>query len=304
MMSRIAVVAGALASLAGAGAANAASCQPEFDQPSVDSAITIGVVKSTQASPKYKALAADMYQAAWQRLDFASENVKVLSDAEIADPNALAGLKVIVLPQVRSLSVNQRRTLASWVKGGGGLVSLYQSGRDTEKGVTLTPPLKARQQAKAFPGWGDLSTAYGARILDVGMRTATFSFTGTNPVAQAAARYCGGQLPNFTWKRDGADVAITGELAMLQGGAKPLATLKAVQIRTGGRRVAPGSVFGWSNQYGAGRVVHVGFNLMDAWRGYTFATYYESSDPDAPDTTVALFRGALEWAAGAPAPTA
>lgn len=296
MIRRLAILATAVASLAGAGAASAAPCQPEFDQPSLDPAITVGVVKSAQTSPKYRALAAEMYTTTWQRLEFATDDVKVLSDADIANSGALAGLKVIVLPQVRSLSAPQRRTLAAWVKGGGGLVSLYQSGRDTEKGITLTPPLQARKLATASPGWGDLTTAYGAKVLDVGMRTATFSFPNANPVVQAASRYCGGQLPEFTWRRDSSPVAITGELAVLTAGAKPVATLKSVQIRPGGRRVAPGSTFGWSNQYGAGRVVHVGFNLMDAWRGYTFATYYEAANPDAPDTTMALFRGAIEWA--------
>ena len=39
---------------------------------------------------------------------------------------------------------------------------------------------------------------------------------------------------------------------------------------------------------------------MDAWRNYTFETYYEASDPNAPDTTIALLRGAVDWASATP----
>ncbi len=285
-----------------------ASCLPEFDQPDVSPGYKVGVVQTAQGGAKQLKLTRDMYQVTWQRLELASpDEVRVLRDADLADPQRLADLKVIVLAQTRSLSPAQRRGLLNWVKSGGGLVSLYQSGRDNERGVSLTPPAVPRKAPKAYAGWADLSPAYGATVLDVGMRQVVISTRLSNPVGELAAKFCGAPLPDFVWKRDSSPVAITGEFGTLRGSAKPLATVKAVRVRPGGRPVPRGANLAWTNTYGAGRVVYVGYNLMDAWRNYTFETYYEASDPDAPDTTIALFRGAVEWASavtevvGAPA---
>lgn len=297
-------IASALVATAITATAANASCLPEFDQPDVSPGYKVGVVQTGQGNATQLKLSRDMYQVTWQRLEFASpDEVRVLRDADLADPTRLADLKVIVLAQARSLSPTQRRGLLNWVKAGGGLVSLYQSGRDNERGVSLTPAAVPRKTPKAYAGWADLSPVYGATVLDMGMRQAVISTKLSNPVGELAAKFCGAPLPDFVWKRDSSPVAITGEFGTLKAGATPLAVVKAARVRPGGRPVPRGSNLAWTNTYGAGRTVYVGYNLMDAWRNYTFETYYEASDPDAPDTTIALFRGAVEWASGVVATT-
>ena len=292
---------GALIASAVTASGAGAACLPEFDQPDLAAGYRVGVVQTAQGSATQLKLARDMYQVTWQRLELASpDEVRVLRDADLADPARLADLKVVVLPQTRSLSPAQRRGLLSWVKTGGGLVSLYQSGRDNERGVSLTPPAVPRKAPKSYAGWADLSPAYGATVLDMGMRQAVIATKLSNPVGQLAAKFCGAPLPDFVWKRDSSPVAITGEFGTLKGGASALATVKAARVRAGGRPVPRGANLAWTNTYGAGRVVYIGYNLMDAWRNYTFETYYEASDPNAPDTTIALLRGAVDWASATP----
>ena len=241
---------------------------------------------------------ANMFRATQaQAAAMGASGLRTLSDGDIANPSALDGLKVIVLPEVKGLSDAQRATLAGWVKGGGGLVSLYFDGRDDQAGIPLT-----RRGLGGANRWGLLSPAFGARFLnDAFMEQASFALEAGHPLIAKAAAFCGGPVPDYAWRRRSGPTALTGELVSSAGsGFQPIGRLRSARItyQPAERRATPGAVFAFTNTYGAGRLVHFGFNFIDAWQPWTFQSYYRAVDPGAPNTGVALLRGSVEWAAG------
>ena len=119
--SRLLPLAG-LAILAAAGPASGA-CLPEFDQPDLTPGYSVGILKSAQGTATARKFADDLFKATWQRLEFAgADDVLTLTDADVANPAQLAKVKVLVLANTRALTTAQRTAVASWVKGGGGLV--------------------------------------------------------------------------------------------------------------------------------------------------------------------------------------
>ena len=292
---------GALVLSLGSTSAALAACVPSGGQPAVPGDFTVGVLQSGQGAARDLGVIRNIFAVTKVKLDEAlPSRVRVLSDGDLAQPSALVGIKVIVLPETKGLSRAQRRVLLAWVRQGGGLVSLYFSGRDDESG---TPLIRRSEGWGGRTEWAELSPAYGARFLnDVYMTEATFAFEPDHPLTVRAARYCGSSLPDYAWRRDTRPTALTGELASSASrGFAPLARLKHVKItwEKPEKRAVPGSVFAWTNTYRQGRVVHVGFNFMDAWQPWTFQTFYEGVDSSAPNTGAALLRGAVEWASAA-----
>lgn len=286
--------------LASTGSALAA-CVPSGSQPAVPGDFQVGVLQSDQGAARDVGVIRNIFSVTKAKLDEALPGrVRVLSDADAARPEALAGLKVIVLPETKGLSRAQRRALLGWTRQGGGLVSLYFSGRDDEVG---TPLIRRAEGWGGRTEWAELSPAFGARFLnDVYMTEATFSIDPEHPLAEKAARFCGATLPDYAWRRGTRPTALTGELAVSASRKfVPLARLKHVKItwERPEKRAVPGSIFAWTNSYRQGRLVHFGFNFMDAWQPWTFQTFYEGVDPHAPDTGTALLRGAVEWASAA-----
>ena len=290
-----------LASVAAAFVAStlpASACLPGASQPHISPGYSVGVVRSTQGAQKDVGVIANMFRATQaQAAAMGASGLRTLSDGDIANPSALDGLKVIVLPEVKGLSDAQRATLAGWVKGGGGLVSLYFDGRDDQAGIPLT-----RRGLGGANRWGLLSPAFGARFLnDAFMEQASFALEAGHPLIAKAAAFCGGPVPDYAWRRRSGPTALTGELVSSAGsGFQPIGRLRSARItyQPAERRATPGAVFAFTNTYGAGRLVHFGFNFIDAWQPWTFQSYYRAVDPGAPNTGVALLRGSVEWAAG------
>lgn len=281
---------------AGTGAAHAACLAPDA-QPKIPGGFRVGIAQSAQGHPRDRGVIANMFRATHAQAQASGASLRVLSDSALGDPRALADLKVVVLPEVKGLSSRQRGALLRWVRNGGGLVSLYFDGRDDSDGTPLV--------RKGFGGrteWGSLSPAFGANFLnDAFMTEATFSMDQGHPVVAAAARFCGGPVPDYAWRRDRRPIALTGELVEANSpNFRPIARLGHVLItwKRPERRARPGAVFAFSNAYGAGRVVHFGFNFIDAWQPWTFQKYYAGQDPAAPNTGTALLRGSIAWAAG------
>ena len=280
-----------------------ASCLPEARQPAIASGVSVGIVQSSQGHSRDVGVIRNMFTATKAKLDASGAGpIMVLSDADVANPAALASLKVIVLPEVKGLTRAQRRSLLGWVKNGGGLVSLYFDGRDDAAG---TPLIRLPEGWGGRSEWAELSPAVGARFVnDVYMQEASFELDAQHPLTQAAATFCGGPVPDYHWRRKVDPQALTGELAVSASRSfQALGRLKTSKITYSKpeKRAVPGSVFAWTNTYRAGRVVKFGFNFIDAWQPWTFDGYYKGVDPTAPDTGVALLRGAITWAAGAPA---
>ena len=292
-----AFVGAAVLSLATAGSA-LATCVPSASQAVVPGDFKVGVLQSNQGAARDLGVIRNIFGVTKTKLDEALPGrVTVLSDTELSQPAVLAGLKVIVLPESKGLSRAQRRALLGWVRQGGGLVSVYFSGRDDEQG---TPLIRRAEGWGGRTEWAELSPAYGARFLnDVYMTEATFAIEPSHPLTADATRFCGATLPDYAWRRDTRPTALTGELASAASrGFAPLARLKHVKItwERPEKRAVPGAVFAWTNTYRLGRVVHFGFNIADAWQPWTFQTYYQGVDPTAPDTGAALLRGAVQWA--------
>ena len=279
-----------------------ASCLPEARQPALSKSIAVGIVQSAQGHSNDVGVIRNIFTATKAKLDASGATLTVLSDADVANPSALADLKVIILPEVKGLTRAQRRSLNGWVRNGGGLVSLYFDARDDEAG---TPLIRLPEGWGGRSEWAELSPAMGARFVnDVYMQEASFELDAQHPVTQAAAIFCGGQVPDYNWRRKVDPQALTGELAVSASrNFQALGRLKTSKITYSKpeKRAVPGSVFAWTNTYRAGRVVKFGFNFVDAWQPWTFESYYKGVDPTAPDTGVALLRGAITWAAGAPA---
>lgn len=286
--------------VAGVGSADAA-CTPGASQPPVTDGPTVGILRSTQGHPRDLGVIANMFNATKAQLDAAlpARRIRVLSDADVANPDTIADVGVIVLPEAKGFTRVQRRTLLGWVKRGGGLVSLYFDGRDDERG---TPLIRLPFGWGGASEWAELSPAFGARFVnDVYMTSARFAFDPTNPVVQAAARYCGGPVPDYNWRRGERPQALTGELVRAASrGFQPVARLadRRITYSKPERRAVPGSVFAFTNTFRKGRVVDFGFNFIDSLQPWTFQSYYRGVDATAPDTSVALLRGSIEWAGG------
>ena len=274
------------------------ACRPADAQPKVDGGFRIGIARSGQGHPNDRGVIANMFTATRaQARGMGGGGLRILTDSALASPKALADLKVVILPEVKGLSNAQRRALLDWVKNGGGLVSLYFDGRDDADGTPLV--------RKGFGGrteWGSLSPAFGANFInDAFMTQASFGMEQGHPLIAAASRFCGEALPDYAWRRDQRPIALTGELVESNSAAfSPVARLRTVQItwKRPERRAKPGAIFAFTNQYGAGRVVHFGFNFIDAWQPWTFQKYYAGPDPAGPNTGVALLRGSVQWASG------
>jgi hypothetical protein len=280
----------------GAGPAFGA-CRPADAQPKIDAGFRIGIARSGQGHPKDRGVIANMFKATHAQAQGMGGGLRILTDSALASPTALADLKVVILPEVKGLSGAQRRALLAWVKKGGGLVSLYFDGRDDADGTPLV--------RKGFGGrteWGALSPAFGANFInDAFMTQASFGMEQGHPLVAAASRFCGEALPDYAWRRDQRPIALTGELVEPNSAAfSPVARLRTVKItwKRPERKAQPGAVFAFTNQYGAGRVVHFGFNFIDAWQPWTFQKYYAGVDPTGPNTGVALLRGSVQWASG------
>ncbi len=288
-----ALIAGAF----GAGPALGA-CAPAGAQPKVSGGFRIGIAQSAQGHPKDKGVIANMFRATHAQAQvMGGGGLRILSDSALASPAALADVKVLVLPEVKGLSNAQRLAILGWVKRGGGLVSLYFDGRDDADGTPLV--------RKGFGGrteWGSLSPAFGANFInDAFMTQASFGLEQGHPLIAAASRFCGGPVPDYAWRRDQRPIALTGELVEPNGRQfMPIARLRTVRItwKRPEPKARPGAVFAFTNRYGAGRVVHFGFNFIDAWQPWTFQKYYAGVDPAGPNTGVALLRGSVEWASG------
>ena len=293
-----AIVVGAVVVGAVGGSPAFGACLPADGQPRVSGGFRIGIARSGQGAPKDKGVIANMFRATRaQARVMGGGGIRILTDSALASPKALADVKVLILPEVKGLSNAQRGAILAWVKNGGGLVSLYFDGRDDADGTPLV--------RKGFGGrteWGSLSPAFGANFInDAFMTQASFGMEQGHPLVAAASRFCGEPVPDYAWRRDQRPIALTGELVEPNSGNfSPVARLRTVQItwKRPEPKAKPGAVFAFTNQYGAGRVVHFGFNFIDAWQPWTFQKYYAGVDPAGPNTGVALLRGSVEWASG------
>lgn len=251
----------------------------------------------------------DRAEAVTRELRAAGAHPEVAGDAVLSDPGALARHDVVVLPYVACMDRRARRTLAAWVRRGGGLVGLYFSGRD-DAGCT---PLVGGGHPPAHPvgghdggstEWADLSPAFDAWFLnDVRQVSARFAVVAGSPVGRLAVRYAGRPLepiamtrPSGLWTelvRLGSAPAGEVPARPLTAAARPVVVYRSV---TGAAdpRARPGAVVGWSTTYGLGRSVYLGVDIDDLWHPWG----RRLASPQSRYTGRSLLRAAVHWTAG------
>lgn len=233
----------------------------------------------------------------------------VAGDAVLARPATLARYDVVVLPYVACMDLAARRTLAAWVRGGGGLVGLYFTGRDD---ATCTP-LVGQGADRDYLGrshyggnteWADLSPALDAWFLnDVRQTSARFDVAAGSAVGDLAVRYAGRPLapiamtrPSGLWTelvqlgRAPAREVLTYPLT---AAARPVLVYRSA---TGAAdpRARRGAVVGWTTTYGLGRSLYLGVDLNDLWNPWA----RRFASPATRYTGRALLRAAVHWTAG------
>jgi hypothetical protein len=289
----------ALASLTGAASPVVAAAEP-LGNASIARGLGVGVVLSP-ATERTRPGALSRQRETVEEARAAGASVRVLGDGDLARPDRLAGLDVVVLPYVATMDLRQRQVLAGYVRAGGGLVGIYFAGRDDERGRPLVGQgvgrnYLGRSRYGGRTEWADLSPIFSAEFLnDVRQKRARVALVPGHPLTRQAVAAYGGRLPQLTIERE---TGVWTELAIPRGSARPLVVYRAVE-RPRDRRARPGSVIGWTSVAGRGRAVYVGFDLMDYWEAYASTAYYAPAVAARNARTgTAFFRAALSWAAG------
>lgn len=226
--------------------------------------------------------------------DFGASQVSQISDAVVRDPAQLAAYDCVVLVKQIPLDSPMRNALREYVAAGGGVVCSFGVGRsDYTPGANPEYiRLKDRWKWPNWNGgwlaweWGEVSEFYGvAFVNDPGM-PAGFKTVGkapaSHPILQATADDLGRTAP-LTLTSQAAEYPELVSTYRNNGNLEPLLTYST-------RAPGSGTLAGWTNRFGLGRVVYYGFQLHD------MALWY-GAYPDTQSQARALLRNSVKWAA-------
>ena len=266
--------------------AHTKACQPWVDEAELVPWAAIHYGEDTENW--YASAGGDEQQVAWLKNVFGIFQaalelhlpVAIVTDDDLADPEALGRYRCLVLPNSACLSDAQADSIRAYVAGGGGLVATYETGRYDEHGTLRDRPALA----------------------DVLGAVAGNPVMGTNwllPLPEATLRLL--QHPDIQnsgiWRQGISDPAPQGQLytgpAARSIGAVPVMDLdpEAETVRLGGATVKGARLETIiARTVGQGRVVYLPLDIGQA--------YYVFNQPLGRR----LIGQAIEQAAGTPPP--
>jgi hypothetical protein len=276
-----------------------------FAPASAASGLTIGVVTSqssrnfSQGIPAHNFAKTDVAgreTAAGQWVTDAGHTLVWLSDADLENPAKLAAVDVVVLPYTWAMNENASLTLRSWVKQGGGLISVLTSPRVfLENGAWKLWVWELNYEAWE---WGPLSEAYQMMFDNDPWGGGDYPLNSWETAVQPGHPITDGALANLslvsaTLKRsDGAGVEFSHSY---NGNVTSLLGYDGI---TGAHSGYNGTSAAQAIQYGSGRIVRFNIPILDFLPHYNAALAGISVGPghDQGDLADSLLNEAADWA--------
>lgn len=233
--------------------------------------------------------------------EFGAGNVSIIGDTELHDADLMAPYAAVVLCNQNGMDSAMRNALRDYVAHGGGLVVSAHGGR-WDYQASRVPQYKKVPEAWKWPNygyqwlaweWGEVSEVYGLVFNNDPRMWANWHAYGaapsSHPILSGAAADLG-QSASLNISDTGDQFNELNTLYPSHPNMRVFMTYGTRTNASSGDDAANGSVAGWTNAYGLGRVVGFGFMLHDlaAGRGAGSGTQAQAA---------ALMVNSVKWAA-------
>ena len=271
-------------------------------------ALTIGVVTSQSSRNFSQLIPAHTYidptdvagreVAAGQWVTDSGHTLVWLSDADLESPAKLAAVDVVILPYTWAMNEDASLTLRSWVKQGGGLISVLTSPRVyLENGVWKLWVWELNYEAWE---WGPLSEAYQMMFDNDpwGCQDCPDPLNSWETAVQPGHPITDGALANLSLgsatlrRADGAGVEFSHAYN------NNVTSLLGFGGITGAHSGHNGTSAAQAIQYGSGRIVRFNIGILDFLPHYnaTLAGASIGGGHDQGDLADSLLKEAADWA--------